>query len=76
MATTIGENIRTARHTAGMSQSLLARTLAVAEYTIRRWEQDRATPSVATLRRIAEALGVSVSWLLGEGPEPYSPPFP
>lgn len=71
---TIGENIRSARETAGLSQSLLARTLEVAEFTVRRWESNQSTPSVATLRRIAEALGVSISWILGESPEPNPNP--
>lgn len=67
---TIGENIRRARQAAGQSQHQLALALGVTDRTPARWEAGENTPDVPTLQRIAGVLGVSVSRLLGESPEP------
>ncbi len=62
----LGRQIRAARKWAGKSQSWLARQLGVAEFTVRRWERGSCAPGVNTIGRIAEALGVTASWLLTE----------
>lgn len=62
----LGGQIRAARKWSGKSQSWLARQLEVAEFTVRRWEHGRCAPGVKTIGRIAEALGVSTSWLMSE----------
>ena len=62
----LGHQIRAARKWSDKSQSWLARKLEVAENTVRRWEKGDCAPSVDTVGRIAEALGVTPSWLLTE----------
>lgn len=62
----IGQSIATARRAAGLSQTQLARRLDVADTTVSRWETGAADPSLATLRRLATALEVTVSSLVEE----------
>ncbi len=62
----LGRRIRTARETAGLSRSKVARALEVAEFSVVRWATGQSAPSLATLRRIAAALGVTISTLVEE----------
>jgi len=65
------------RHKSGRrwSQDDLAEALGVAKNTVSEWERGRPPRDLAILPRIAEALGVDVSWLLGEDqPENGQPP--
>ena len=55
----IGERIRRARETAGLSQTELAQRLGVADKQISRWENG-VQPRPGTLERVAAALGVEV----------------
>lgn len=63
---TLGKRISTARERKGISQSRLSELLGVTRGTITRWENDTRTPDDETKREIADALGVSVSYLMGE----------
>ncbi len=63
---TVAQHIKAARHAAGLSQHGLALACRTTARTICRWESGENTPDVATLRRIAVALGVSVSTLIEE----------
>lgn len=64
--TIISENIRTALTAAGHSQHWLALALGVTDRTTARWLAGDATPDVATLRRIAAALGTTLAALVAE----------
>ena len=66
VSTTLGKRISTARERKGISQSRLSELLGVTRGTITRWENDTRTPDEETKREIADALGVSVSYLMGE----------
>ena len=61
----IGENIRTARLKAKLTQKQLGEKCGIAEPTIRRYELNSLKPKFDTLAKIADALGVSVVRLLG-----------
>lgn len=63
---TLGKRISTARERKGISQSRLSELLGVTRGTITRWENDTRTPDDETKREIADILGVSVSYLMGE----------
>jgi transcriptional regulator with XRE-family HTH domain len=60
----MGGRLKRARRRAGLTQVSLAGATGVGLATIRRVEQADAEPRVATARRLAQALGVRVEWLL------------
>ena len=60
----IGEQIRTLREQAQISQSELARRCEVSESAISRLESGDRMPRTITVLRISQALGVSASRLL------------
>lgn len=60
MSTTLKER----REQAGMSQSQVARSAGVTERTIRLVEQGKRTPTIATARALAAAVGCTVDELV------------
>ena len=62
----VAQNMKRARAATGMSQHAVAYALAVPDRTYARWESGDRAPDVATLRRIATALGVTLSSLVEE----------
>lgn len=69
---TIGERIKQARKKKGITQKELAEAVGVAEVTIRQYEADKYSPKYDKMVKIAEALNIPVSDLLGE-PRPTTP---
>ena len=68
-ARTVAERLRKAREARGWSQARLVNESGVGVATVSRAENGRFEPRQETARRLAEALGVRVAWLLtGEGP--------
>lgn len=61
----LNENLSKIRKERGLTQEALAVKLNVVRQTISKWENGTAVPDADTLCRIAEALDVSVSELLG-----------
>lgn len=61
----LGENIRTARKAANMTQEELAAALGVRHPAISKWERGECFPALPTLVRLANVLGSSVDDLLG-----------
>jgi transcriptional regulator with XRE-family HTH domain len=61
----IGPRITEARKRLGYSQEELARASALTARSVWRIEHGKAAPSIASLGRIASALRVEPSWLLG-----------
>lgn len=61
-----GEKLRKARLEAGYTQEELAATLTVSRSAIAKWEGDRGLPDISNMKAIAEALNVSVDFLLDE----------
>lgn len=62
----LNENIKTIRKSKGLSQEELAVKLHVVRQTISKWEQGLSVPDADMLISLSEALGTSVSTLLGE----------
>ena len=68
--TSLGDRLRTARTGAGLSQSMLERKSGVPKSMLSRYENDHLLPSVRTLRRLAEAIGVAASALFEDEDSP------
>ena len=60
------ERLRAARKSAGYGGAELSRLLSVGSNTISRWETGSREPSLEMINKIADALNVSVSYLVGE----------
>ena len=63
---TFGEKVLNARITLNLSQTELAEKVGVSERAIYSYEQTGTFPRTAVLKRIADALGVTVSYLMDE----------
>lgn len=72
----IGERIAWARERAKLNKNRFARELGTSWQHVDHWEKGRTEPSLASMRRIAELLGVSVDFLLGVRDEPDALPAP
>ena len=64
---TFGERLREARAETHFTQSSLSTRSGVPKAMLSRYENDHILPSVATLHKLADALGMSVSALVGDG---------
>lgn len=62
----LGSRIREIREDQGLNQAELAARVETSQSTISQLERGDRNPSYQMLRRLAEALSVSVSYLLGE----------
>lgn len=60
----LGENIKTARKAAGVTQKELAERLQVYQKDISRWENNELTPNVITLAKICRELNASADEIL------------
>lgn len=68
----MGERIAQLRRRRGLSQAKLACALGLSTSTIAMYEQGRREPSVSVLIALADALGVTIDYLL-TGYPPQSP---
>ena len=59
-----GEKLREAREAAELSQKDLANKIGTSAAIIGRYERNERTPSVDIAKRLAEALGVSLDYLV------------
>ena len=64
---TFGEKLKKARLEAGYTQEELASMLTISRAAVAKWESDRGMPDVSNLKALAEALNVSVDFLLDDG---------
>jgi transcriptional regulator with XRE-family HTH domain len=62
----IGARIRTRRRQLGISQSSLAHDLGVSFQQVQKYERGTNRVAASTLVAAAQALGVTVAWLVGE----------
>ncbi len=64
---TIGEKIKEARKSAGLTQEQIAEKLMVSRQAITKWESDKGIPDVDNLKGISSLLNVSIDYLLDNG---------
>jgi HTH-type transcriptional regulator/antitoxin HipB len=69
----IGLRVRAARHAAGMQQHELAERIGKSRGTVANLEAGRQDVTISTITKIAAALRVDASHLLGDGPTPALP---
>lgn len=62
---TFGENVASARKKKGISQGELAKKVGTIAVTIGRYERNEIKPSVDIAAKIADALDVSLDYLVG-----------
>ena len=60
----LGENIKEARKTAGVSQIVLAEKIGVTQKDVSRWERNERTPNTITFGQICRVLGASADEIL------------
>lgn len=66
----LGERVREARARRGMTRKILSRDSGVSERYLAELESGRGNVSITLLRQIAEAMGMALTELVREGPEP------
>src|SRR4029078_11435577 len=66
----LGERVRNLRHQRGMTRKALAQHAEVSERYLAQLESGEGNSWIVLLRRIAQALGVEVSQLVSEHPDP------
>lgn len=64
MKTSIGQNIKTLRKRAGLTQEQLAQRLFVTRQTVSQWELSRTRPDVETLQKVADCFQVDLLTVL------------
>jgi transcriptional regulator with XRE-family HTH domain len=73
---TIGQRIHEVRRARRLTQREVARRTGIVEPFLSRIENNHAQPSVSTLERLAEAMGVTLGDLLAVEPARFKPPCP
>jgi transcriptional regulator with XRE-family HTH domain len=61
---TFGERLRRRRRELDVTQAQLAAVLGHTQPCLSQWESGRTEPSLANLRALAEALQISIDWLV------------
>lgn len=64
---TLGEKLKEARKSAGLSQEQLAEKLYVSRAAVAKWETDKGTPDIMNLKAISKLLDTSIDALLDDG---------
>lgn len=68
---TFGHRLQEAMHDRGVTHEAVAEHVGVSRPAVTHWTAGRREPSTATLRQLAEFLGVDAGWLLfGDAVEP------
>lgn len=72
----MGRRIHTIRRSRRLTQKAVALRAGLAEPFLSRIENDHAEPSLSTLERLADAMGVSLGDFLNTKPSGFKPPCP
>lgn len=64
---TLGEKLKSARKSAGLTQEQLAEKLLVSRQAITKWEADKGMPDIENLRQLSGLLNISIDYLLDSG---------
>lgn len=65
--TSLGEKLRSARKSAGLTQEQLAEKLVVSRQAITKWESGKGMPDIDNLKQLSRLLNVSIDYLLDNG---------
>ena len=68
-----GARLTEARKLCAITQLALAEKLNYSDKAVSKWERGESLPDVFTIMRIADTLGVTMSYLLGEEDKPRTP---
>lgn len=71
----IGARIKEARLKKGLTQSALGGALGMTHAAVQQWESGKTAPAQSNLPQLAEALGVTQSWLLDGMVNIHTPQF-
>ena len=63
---TLGEKLKNARKTAGLTQEEMAEKLCVSRAAVAKWESDKGLPDILNLKAIAKLLDVSIDYLVDD----------
>jgi SOS-response transcriptional repressor LexA len=69
---TLGERIKERRRVLGYTRTQLAEKIGVIPNSLYRWESGQRVPGDEDKKRLAEILGVSVAYLIGESESPQT----
>ena len=64
---TLGEKLKSARKSIGLTQEQLAKKLLVSRQAITKWEAGKGMPDIGNLKRLSRLLNVSMDYLLDSG---------
>ncbi|MCI8551029.1 MAG: helix-turn-helix transcriptional regulator [Lachnospiraceae bacterium] len=64
---TLGEKLKSARKSAGLTQEQLAEKLLVSRQAITKWEADKGMPDIENLKQLSKLLDISIDYLLDSG---------
>jgi len=64
---TLGEKLKSARKSVGLTQEQLAEKLLVSRQAITKWEADKGMPDIENLKQLSKLLNVSIDYLLDSG---------
>jgi len=65
-----GSRLKEARKTAHMTQQALGEEIEVSGVAVRMWENGLRRPGIERVKRIAQTLGVTLEYLMGEEERP------
>ena len=66
---TFGKKLKECREAKGLSQSEVAKSLNTNHSIIEKYERDEVKPTVDVVKRLADVLGTTVGFLMGESEE-------
>lgn len=64
---TLGEKLKSARKSVGLTQEQLAEKLLVSRQAITKWEADKGMPDIENLKQLSKLLNISIDYLLDSG---------
>lgn len=64
---TLGEKLKSARKSAGLTQEQLSEKLLVSRQAVTKWEADKGMPDIENLKLLSKLLNVSIDYLLDNG---------
>jgi transcriptional regulator with XRE-family HTH domain len=67
MKMTLGEKLKSARKSVGLTQEQLADKLMVSRQAITKWESDKGMPDIENLKKLSKLLNVSIDYLVDDG---------